>query len=424
MVDPMKKIFALFLLIAWSSAVSAQSFPGFGPNGYYYVGAGSSAPPTWQQYAPLASGGLGGSQAAATAGQVPVFPGSGGAAVPTTLSTGSGTVNSSTAGQVAAYNGTTAIVGQAHIIYANAVSGVDPTGATDSATAINGIISSSACSTKGCTIEVCGYYKINSSILITQGVVMHGCGQPPNAAYPGMTSSNTPAYFQYNGAANMFTINGPLSGWGLESIGIDGNTTATNCILNISGAWGHVRDVALRNCTYGYNSTTSNSGAPSAANTNSGNAVDHLSIQMPNTVNSVGIRLSGYADAFDYGDSCCQSFNNINIWGVSGQTQYCIQLGIADTNIFNQVICLMDANHGWGILWSYFGAINYLPANNAFYAITVSSLTSGTPSTTQTQEYSGSPAGLSTMHNWVDRPALINGDTWTTISGVSIVNSP
>lgn len=36
-----------------------------------------------EQFIPLANGGLGGSQAAATAGQIPVFPGSGGAAVPT-----------------------------------------------------------------------------------------------------------------------------------------------------------------------------------------------------------------------------------------------------------------------------------------------------------------------------------------------------
>ena len=38
-----------------------------------------------EQFIPLAQGGLGGSQAAATANQVPVFPGSGGAAVPTTI---------------------------------------------------------------------------------------------------------------------------------------------------------------------------------------------------------------------------------------------------------------------------------------------------------------------------------------------------
>lgn len=37
-----------------------------------------------EQYATLAQGGLGGSQIAATAGQIPVYPGSGGAAIPTT----------------------------------------------------------------------------------------------------------------------------------------------------------------------------------------------------------------------------------------------------------------------------------------------------------------------------------------------------
>jgi hypothetical protein len=55
-----------------------------GTAGYlaYYAGTGSTV--SQEQFATLAQGGLGGSQAAATAGQISQFPGGGGAAVPTT----------------------------------------------------------------------------------------------------------------------------------------------------------------------------------------------------------------------------------------------------------------------------------------------------------------------------------------------------
>ena len=312
---------------------------------------------------------------------------------------------------LSAYNG----IGQAHVIYANAVSGVDPTGATDSATAINGIITGSACS-GGCTIYFCGSYKINATISLSQGVRLVGCGMPQQA----WVAAASPTYFVYNGsgASTMFLVNGLLQGWGIENMMIDGAFTAANCVKNVSGTMGVMKNVALRYCTFGYYSTTASSGGVGVTNAN--NLIEHISISVPSS--GEGIVLTGYNNLFANGDTCCQTFNQISVVLASG-SNVCIELGVADSNIITGFTCLINPTTGTGILWNYPVGIGYLPANNTFYGAIVSSGSGG--STTRTQFQVGStPTGGATMHNWVDRPSLTNGDTWSTIAGVSIVNSP
>ena len=94
----MKKIL-LTLLLFWPALALAQSAPNFYQNfvpsaaqsqSYFagkmdYPNHSPVSLSTVTGTLPLANGGLGGSQAAATAGQVPVFPGTGGAAVPTNV---------------------------------------------------------------------------------------------------------------------------------------------------------------------------------------------------------------------------------------------------------------------------------------------------------------------------------------------------
>ena len=59
--------------------------PVIGGTNSYLLGISSGGNLASQQFATLAQGGLGGDQSAATANSIPVYPGSGGAAVPTTL---------------------------------------------------------------------------------------------------------------------------------------------------------------------------------------------------------------------------------------------------------------------------------------------------------------------------------------------------
>lgn len=115
--------------------------------------SGSSGSPTFRSLTnndlpivSLAKGGLGGSQSAATANQIPVFPGSGGAAAPKSLQGSGGlfdTICSSTIGQT--WVRLSGGWGCTSLGYANPVWwGADPTGISDSASALNSAIAASS----------------------------------------------------------------------------------------------------------------------------------------------------------------------------------------------------------------------------------------------------------------------------------------
>jgi nitrous oxidase accessory protein NosD len=124
----------------------------------------------------LANGGLGGSQAGATANQIPVFPGSGGAAVPTSASTWFDNAYCNTVGfLIVRFTGAWTCVKS---VSANPVWwGADPTGAADSATAFNSALAANA------NVEFpAGKFKMNSGITynIASGinsVTVKGAGQ-------------------------------------------------------------------------------------------------------------------------------------------------------------------------------------------------------------------------------------------------------
>lgn len=109
----------------------------------------------------LARGGLGGSQSAATANQIPVFPGSAGAAAPTTVGGSGGlfdAICSSTVGQT--WVRLTGGWGCLSLGYANPVWwGADPAGSIDSTSAINSAAASSLY-----VFFPPGTYKISSAI--------------------------------------------------------------------------------------------------------------------------------------------------------------------------------------------------------------------------------------------------------------------
>ena len=71
-------------LSSFSSSITVGN-PVIGGTNSYLLGISSGGNLASQQFATLAQGGLGGDQSAAAASSVSVFPGSGGAAVPTTI---------------------------------------------------------------------------------------------------------------------------------------------------------------------------------------------------------------------------------------------------------------------------------------------------------------------------------------------------
>ena len=124
----------------------------------------------------LASGGLGGSQSAATANQIPVFPGSGGAAVPTNVGGVGGlfdAVCSSIVGQL--WVRLTGGWGCTSLGFSNPVWwGADLTGTASSSTAI-----ASAQIASNWVIFPCGIYKVTTPVSPTSNqrltAAAHGC---------------------------------------------------------------------------------------------------------------------------------------------------------------------------------------------------------------------------------------------------------
>ena len=330
-------------------------------------------------------------------------------------------------------------------LIANSFPNVDPTGVADSAAGLNAVINS--CPAGGCTIELCGDYSVSTSLVIgngtnstpstKQGVRIVGCGKPNIAQYDGWAgySSAIATRIKWTGGAGaVINLAGPLRGWGLENLFIDCNNTAsTTGIQNISASVGTAESISIRLCTHGILSTTRTftgagfHGSASAFN----NTYKHFSIYVRNEASAMGMFLDGvYQAAGSIGATTCpclasttvSSFEDFYIlMGSSTNAQYGVYLRVADTNTFKNIGVLLNPTPGSrGILWDY-ASNSTLPANNAFHEGYVSSVL-GT-GTTNTHVNSGTAPTGATTHNWVDRPALINGDTWSTITN-TIVTSP
>jgi hypothetical protein len=193
----------------------------------------------------LTQGGLGGSQNAATANQIPVYPGSAGAAVPTTIAGSGGlfdAICSSTIGQiwVRASSGW----GCTALGYANPVWwGADPTGSTDSASAFN-----SALTASNMVQFPAGTFKFASSISYTIASGLHslsiGCaGMGQTELYWPSTNGIAVTYGDAeNNSVNIHdcTITtgtaGTYTGLSLSFSGTYGNpaVAASNTITNLT----------------------------------------------------------------------------------------------------------------------------------------------------------------------------------------------
>jgi hypothetical protein len=160
-----------------------------GTSGFPWVSNGTGADPAYQACG-LNGGCLGGSQAGATANQIPVFPGSSGAAVPTSAATWFDNAYCNTVGW--AIVRFTSAWTCSKFIAANPVWwGADPTGVSDSTTAFNS--AASAVSSTGSIEFPAGKFRFNSALSLTlpnslASVTVKGQGQDvttlfwPNAA--------------------------------------------------------------------------------------------------------------------------------------------------------------------------------------------------------------------------------------------------
>jgi hypothetical protein len=358
----------------------------------------------------------------------------------------------STIGYIIARTSSSWVCAQRIPIPANWFAGVDPTGTADSTIGLQNVIN--ACPVNGCTILVCGQYKIgslsNNGLVLgngstsanstRQGIRIEGCGTPNVAMYdawPGYVQTS-PTSFIYAGASAggpVFTVSGPLRGWDLRNIFIDCATLASVGLNVLSGAFGNADNVSIRNCRgYGIGSLAirfAPGGNFDGSATAFNNHFKHITIEVPNVANAVGIILDGFYQAGgSIGTTACpcltdtdvSTFENIYILesAVSIATQ-AVFFRVSDSNTFNNLTVLRSTtNTSWGIVWDY-TVHPSLPANNRIYGALVSASNGG--SIVRTHANSGTAPIGPTTHNLVDAPTLVNGDTWTTINN-TLVRSP
>ena len=223
--------------------------------------------------------------------------------------------------------------------------GVDLSGNTASGAAFNAAIASL---TNGGTLTIPAGSTIaldqtlnigngsSGTVSTLQGVRIKGMGVPSTAgggAGVGVPAQ-TPVTFKWVGATNdqVIQVNGPLAGWGLENILIDGGSVAGVTGLNIlSGQNGDIRFLTFKGC---FQSIVLNvqAGFSTAIADAMHNVFYACTVANPAINGCVAITLTG--NVAGNANSAFNTFIGTTIYGTGATTENGIYLQACDTNHF------------------------------------------------------------------------------------------
>ena len=284
-------------------------------------------------------------------------------------------------------------------------------GTTDDTTAIQNAINSLPAS-GGIVLFPVATCRISTTLTIgngttsafsTQsGVFLKGRGIPNSINFFGAYPATVGPKLQWIGASTvpMISVAGPLQGWGIHNLYLDCGSVATIGLRVTSASYGDVKNLSVVDCTTDGILSTSNPLGPYVGTTHVDslrNQYSNISILVPTTFQAHALVFAGAADGTSSTDYNVVS--NLIIGFRSNNSQAGIYLGIADSNIFQQVsIAGMSATHS-GIQLDY-STNNTFPLSNIFYGLEVQG---GTPYATI-----GSP-GAGSKSNYVIGPLEANG---------------
>jgi hypothetical protein len=279
--------------------------------------------------------------------------------------------------------------------------GADPTGTRDSTTAIQNAINVLP-ATGGTVLFPPGTYKVSSTINVgngtsssgstIQGITLIGIGQPPMLlpGFFGGFSQVAPVHLEWTGGAStMISINGPLQGWAISNLWLDGGGSATTGIQITSAQYGDTENIVITGCTTSgiYSTTVAPFGL--FLNTDSlHNTFRNISITAPLTSLFNCIVLTGTGTS---ADTDCNVFINTTLCIPSGanNSSVGITLQACDSNLFYglQIINASGSSTSHGVVFDYTVA-NIMPTGNGFYGIDTKGAAtpffanSGTPAST------------------------------------------
>jgi hypothetical protein len=218
-----------------------------------------------------------------------------------------------------------------------------------------------------------GKYKVTSTLTIgngsagnvstVQGIRLLGSGVPcPVVLYwNGFQTTPATEIIWAGGAAAVISINGPLHGWGVQSLHINGSGTATYGIEVISAKFGCVSDVIVENCvTVQIASTTVATWAGCDLTDSLKNSWRNIIVGVPATANAGGILLTG--EPGNTSDTDTNHFDNLLVaFSADANTHWGIHLRNCDTNYFNNVHMSGGGSNTYGFVLDYTGSAGAWP---------------------------------------------------------------
>lgn len=255
--------------------------------------------------------------------------------------------------------------------------GADPTGVKDSTAAIQAAINDLPV-TGGVVALPQGTYLTSSAITIgngtsaigssTYGVVLMGMGNPIS----GVGFANKPGVLiKSTGADYVIRVSGPLQGWGIENIALDGNTTNGGMQL-ISCQFGFCKNLYFRNCINAIQcsvwNVASGSGFSNAECMH--NWFETIYIDLMDAAVSYGIQLLGNISVT--ANAAYNTFSNVIINypnTVTANGIIGLYVGGADSNLFSDIHIVNGSASCICVQFDYTQMANTFPQANSFYHI-------------------------------------------------------
>lgn len=240
-----------------------------------------------------------------------------------------------------------------------------------------------------------------SSPSTRRGVILRGLAMPntPSGApfYNGYTPTSGPK-LTWGGPSwsNMILINGPLNGWGIENLFLDGGGVApmVNGLQVISASFGAVKNLTIQGCLGNSIVSFSNplsgySGRLSKADSLRNMWAD-VFVLVPASAGAKGILLTGATDGSS--DTDYNEFHNVFLRSAGPSQNFGLYLGVCDANsFFNLSASGFNFGSGAGMQFDY-GINSNFPGSNMFFAYEIDSfVNSGNPGpyATPNQFYAG-----------------------------------
>lgn len=285
-------------------------------------------------------------------------------------------------------------------------------GIADDTVAINAAIGSLA---SGHVQFPPGTYKITSTLIVgngstTQastrwGIKLVGTGAPPLPAemFAGFPSSGGTKLLWAGGAANMISIAGPLNGWGISDMYLDGAGTAIYGVLVTSASFGACQNLTFTNFTSSAIMETTLSTYVGFALANSmHNSWTNIAIAVPAVAGAKAIALTGQPTATPTPTNACYcNYTNITIYLPTTLGTFGIYLQWTDSNLFTGVHLFGGSAAAKSVMFDY-TLLSNLPSSCGF----VSADLSGNGTNTQFA-LSGTP-NAGARPNWIKGVGEIN----------------